>query len=61
MGPFDYLRGEPVTVENTQEELTLLSQAAQAAEIKGNRNLAEGLHKDIDKELDTLSKLKRGR
>jgi hypothetical protein len=56
---WDHIRNEPVTVQNTTEELAGLSQAAQQAEISGNTLLAEAVHDAINQELDTLDALRK--
>ncbi|MFF7764224.1 hypothetical protein [Streptomyces griseorubiginosus] len=56
---WDHVRNEPVNVQNTQEEIGLLSAAAQRAEISGNTRLSELLHTAMNEEIDTLTDLKR--
>ncbi|NED75355.1 hypothetical protein G3I51_24130 [Streptomyces sp. SID9944] len=55
---WDYTRNEPVTVENTQEELRKLSACAQQAESRGDTLAANMYHKAINNELDGLDQLK---
>ncbi|NEA52392.1 hypothetical protein [Streptomyces sp. SID10815] len=55
---WDYQRNEPVTVENTQDELRKLSASAQRAENSGDALAATVYHEAINRELDGLDELK---
>ncbi|MFS4103805.1 hypothetical protein [Streptomyces sp. PD-S100-1] len=55
---WDYTRNEPVTVENTQDELRKLSACAQQAENRGDTLAASMYHTAINRELDELGKMK---
>jgi hypothetical protein len=57
MAKWDRIRNEPVSVENTRDELAKLSANAQRAEAAGDRVLAEYLHHHINDELDELDRL----
>ncbi|MFJ9037953.1 hypothetical protein ACIRF8_15340 [Streptomyces sp. NPDC102406] len=59
MAKWDHIRNEPVSVENTRDELAKLSEAAQKAELTGQTVLARALHREINSELDELDQLKR--
>ncbi|CDR08544.1 hypothetical protein [Streptomyces iranensis] len=55
---WDFRRNEPVNQQNTQEEITALSQVAQAAENRGDTRMANLVHSEINRELDQLGELR---
>ncbi|GCD44151.1 hypothetical protein [Streptomyces paromomycinus] len=58
---WDHYRNEPVSEENTTEELTGLTAAARAAEQAGDTGWANVLHNEINDELDVLEELRGNR
>ncbi|MFI9231332.1 hypothetical protein [Streptomyces rimosus] len=54
---WDFIRNEPVTEENTAEQLHKLSRLAQQAKNAGDTLRAAVMHDGIDRELDTWNEL----